>query len=298
VKTTFLLLSFILCAVASAGAQPDVLQLQVLLDRAGFSCGEIDGVNGANTQRALAAFQEARGLPAQDDALWQALGAGSQRVLAEYVIASEDLKGPFSTRIPEEMMEKMKLQALNYTSPLELIAEKFHSNPDLLRKLNPDVSFEPGETILVPNVAMNDDIKPAADTQIVVSEKSSNLKVQTPDGRLIFYAPVTAGSVHFPLPLGEWRVVSIINNPDFYYNPELFWNPEPTDSKGKIPRGPNNPVGIVWIDIDAPHYGIHGTPDPSMIGHSESNGCVRLTNWDAKRVAGLIKKGTEVIFSE
>jgi lipoprotein-anchoring transpeptidase ErfK/SrfK len=109
---------------------------------------------------------------------------------------------------------------------------------------------------------------------------------------------VTSGSEHDSLPIGNWTVTSVLRNPTFNYNPELFWDADPANTKAKIPAGPNNPVGVVWIDINKPHYGIHGTPEPGMIGHSASHGCVRLTNWDAAKLAGLVTKGTPVVFEE
>ena len=116
-------------------------------------------------------------------------------------------------------------------------------------------------------------------------------------GKVVFYAPVTSGSQHDPLPIGKWAVTAIVRNPTFNYNPDLFWDAEPKDTKAKLPAGPNGPVGVVWIDITKPHYGLHGTPEPRTIGHTQSHGCVRLTNWDAMRLAGLVSKGTVVMFT-
>jgi lipoprotein-anchoring transpeptidase ErfK/SrfK len=111
------------------------------------------------------------------------------------------------------------------------------------------------------------------------------------------YAPVTTGSQRDPLPLGEWKVNGVQLDPPFRYNPELFWDADPSHAKATVPPGPNNPVGMVWIDLSKEHYGIHGTPEPSAIGRTESHGCVRLTNWDALRLAELVKPGTKVIFT-
>ena len=132
--------------------------------------------------------------------------------------------------------------------------------------------------------------------RVVVSKETASLTVYSARGRIIFWAPVTTGSTHDPLPLGTWRVTSVTRNPTFHYDPELFWNGDPEKAKLKIAAGPNNPVGDVWIDINRPHYGIHGTPEPGRIGHAESHGCVRMTNWDAVKLAGLVAKGTPVIF--
>lgn len=114
----------------------------------------------------------------------------------------------------------------------------------------------------------------------------------------MFYAPVTSGSEHDPLPVGAWAVTAVQHNPTFNYNPDLFWDANPAHSKAKIPPGPNGPVGVTWIGLNKEHYGIHGSPEPGLIGRTTSHGCVRLTNWDAARLAGLVKKGTPVVFRE
>jgi lipoprotein-anchoring transpeptidase ErfK/SrfK len=138
----------------------------------------------------------------------------------------------------------------------------------------------------------------AGDVVITVSKSSSALTVTGPSGRVVMYAPVTTGSEFDPLPIGEWKVNGVSIKPPFNYNPELFWDADPTHSKAKIPPGPNNPVGLVWIDLSKEHYGIHGTPEPTTIGKTESHGCVRLTNWDAVKLAGMVGPGTRVVFTE
>jgi len=179
---------------------------------------------------------------------------------------------------------------------LELVAERVHASPKLLQTLNPGAAFTAGETIQVPNVAGTS--APAASTasRIVVSRGGSGLTVYDAQNHVIMFAPVTSGSQHDPLPLGKWTVTAVVRNPTFNYNPELFWDADPSHAKAKIPAGPNGPVGTVWVDISKPHYGIHGTPEPSLIGHTTSHGCVRLTNWDAEALAALVRKGTAVWF--
>jgi lipoprotein-anchoring transpeptidase ErfK/SrfK len=287
--------------VAAAPTKTDplpMLGVQVLLARAHFSTGEIDGKGGPNTDRAITAFAAARNIPAGDKAkLLDALGAAGTEPMTTYTITEEDVAGPF-VPLPEDMMAKSKLTRLGYTSALEAIGEKFHASLVLLKQLNPAAAFAAGEEIRVPNVLSIAEPAPTPNATITVSKQTSVLTVADADGKTIFHAPVTTGSEHDPLPLGSWVVTAIVRHPTFNYNPDLFWDAEPTHAKARIPAGPNSPVGVVWIDISKPHYGIHGTPEPRTVGHTESHGCVRLTNWDATTLAGLVVKGTKVLFTE
>jgi lipoprotein-anchoring transpeptidase ErfK/SrfK len=226
--------------------------------------------------------------------------------------------------IPSGMMQQAALPTLGYTSLLEALAERFHSAPKFLQQLNPDAHFVEGEEIVVPNVEamvlpvvpstppvyelpvpLAPEAVPARETVptksnviVTVTKSMSALTVTDTSGRIVFYAPVTTGSKHDPLPIGTWKVNGVKFNPIYHYNPHLFWNADPRDTKAAIPAGPNNPVGLVWIDISKKHYGLHGTPEPSAIGRTQSHGCVRLTNWDALRLAGLVKPGTRVVFNK
>lgn len=277
-------------ADTSTSANP-ILDLQVQLIRAGFSTGEIDGVEGANTKKALAAHME----------IHKKAPDATGETLEDYVLTAEDVAGPF-VDIPEDMMEKAKLKSLGFTSMMEALGEQFHTSPALLTKLNPGVKFAAGATIKVPKVdrTVPAGDPPAADGDltIIVSKSESSLRVYTNAGKLVMYAPVTSGSELDPLPIGDWAVTAVARNPPFNYDPALFKKSDPKHEKATLAPGPNNPVGVVWIDLTKEHYGIHGTPEPSKIGHTSSNGCVRLTNWDALKVAALVKKGTKVRFVE
>lgn len=284
----------------------DDLGFQVLLDRRGFSTGVIDGRLGANAAHALAAFQESASLPATgrpDCATWEALRNGStESETTKYTVSDADANGPFTERIPAKLNDQTALPRLGYTSMAERLAERFHTTPAVLSRLNPGAKLAAGATITVPAVKpFEAESRPApdaavADATITVATSDSSLRVSRADGTLVFFAPVTTGSVHDPLPVGQWKVTSVNWMPAFHYNPQLFWDASPSDEKGTIKPGPNNPVGVVWIDINVEHYGLHGTPEPTRVGHAESHGCVRLTNWDAARVATLAKVGTPVIF--
>jgi lipoprotein-anchoring transpeptidase ErfK/SrfK len=284
----------------------DLVSFQVHLDRQGFSPGEIDGASGTNLSRALAAMQSSRSLPSTsqpDCATWQALaGAGAEPATAIYTVTADDVKGPFEKVIPPGLEQQATLATLGYQSAIEELAERFHASPALLLRLNPGLSVVPGRKVRVPAVtpfdfAASPGAHPVpAGVTVLVSSSDSSLRVLAADGSVLFYAPVTTGSEHDPLPIGSHQVVVVRWRPVFRYNPNLFWDANETDEKATIKPGPNNPVGVVWIALDLENYGLHGTPEPGRVGHAESHGCVRLTNWDAARVAAFVKPGTVVEF--
>jgi lipoprotein-anchoring transpeptidase ErfK/SrfK len=291
----------LLCTIANAQDAPEqtLLRAQVLLDRAHFSSGEIDGRSGSNFKAALAGFQRSRGLPADGQLgpkSWGALEQEAVPTLIDYTLLEADVKGPYA-ELPEDIVERAKLPALGYTSIDEALGERFHAKPQLLRALNPDVTFDAvGTVVKVPNVI--DVAAPAGAARVVVDRSARTLMVEDADGKVIGQFPASTGSEHDPLPVGEWKVDSIAVDPVFYYNPELFWDADPTHSKAQLPPGPNNPVGLVWIDLSKEHYGIHGTPEPSRVGKTESHGCIRVTNWTARLLVDTVSAGMPVLLQE
>lgn len=284
----------------SGKISPLVIKAQIFLDRARFSPGVIDGLEGENYRQALEAFEKQNGLNADgklDREVWSKLSSGQDRpALKEYTITEEDVAGPFVEKIPDDFKEMSKLDKLAYSGPEELLAERFHMDEDLLRALNPKADFaKAGAKIIVADP--RDDQAKGDVTRIEVDKGEKAVRAFTSDGKLVAFFPATIGSSEKPAPDGTFKVNAVAKNPTYYFDPEkLEFKGVKVDEKLKIAPGPNNPVGSVWIDLSKETYGIHGTPDPSKIGKTFSHGCVRLTNWDAQDLAGRVKAGASVKF--
>jgi lipoprotein-anchoring transpeptidase ErfK/SrfK len=285
---------------SSGSIDPSIVKAQVLLDRALFSPGEIDGKLAENTQKALSAFAEANGLPFEKtltQELWNRLVDTSHgEVTTSYTMTAKDVKGPFLKKLPARMEDMKDLPALGYTSPREAIAEKFHMSEALLAALNPGRTFETaGEAILVAAVRSAPDKVDIA--RLEVDKSRQTVKAFDPNGALLAFFPATVGSEEKPTPSGTLKVTSVDANPNYRYNPEYKFKGVRSKRPFEIKPGPNNPVGSYWIGLSE-GYGLHGTPNPAKISKSESHGCVRLTNWDAAWLGASIKKGTPVEFVE
>ncbi len=310
---------------ASAAPTPldrDILHVQVILDALGFGPGVLDGRSGQSLVAALKGFQESRGLTVTgkpDEATLKALYPyRMKRPTVTVALTPEMLAGPY-VDVPKDPQKQAELPTLGYKSPMEKLAEMFHTTPAVLMELNsPETRLAPGSEIVFPNAVPEkqdypasldpkwratltmlnvNSVEPVAD-HIVVDKSNGVLRVLDAQDKLLAQFSATMGSTHDPLPLGNWKINGSDYNPKFRYNPALFWDSSKSAKGAMLPPGPNGPVGVVWMDLSKEHYGIHGTPAPETIGRAESHGCIRLTNWDAARLSLMVKPGTKAVFQE
>ena len=283
---------------------PSVLKAQIFLDRANYSVGPIDGRWGKNSEIAVYWFQQQSGLTPTgdvDEATFRAIAsaAGASPAIASYTVTAEDLAGPF-VKIPDNVYEQAKLDCLCYESLAEKLAEKFHTTVETLELLNPQRSLaqaQAGQTVLVPGVRQAAPESSAKDiARVAISIKGNYFHGHDANDNIVFHAPTTLGSKYDPSPTESLKVVKTAFNPHFKYQPKLFAEVPDDEPEADLQPGPNSPVGVVWMALSKPHYGIHGTRDPDSIGYASSHGCVRLTNWDALDVARRTADGTRVDF--
>ena len=277
-------------AAAKDAADPFLIRLQVLLDRAHASPGVIDGRSGGNTDKAIRAYEEMQGLKpdgALDEALWSKLSADAGPAVKTYQLTKEDVAGPYVPDLPSDYAEMAKLDRLAYRDAAEMLAERFHMDEALIRSLNPEADFKTeGQTILVADPGAEPETKV---DRIVIDKSKGELIAYAQDGRIVLMDPATIGSEDTPSPSGTMKVKGSAREPQYEYDPKKNFQQGQNRQKLTLPPGPNGPVGSVWIDLSKPTYGIHGTPEPSQIDKTASHGCVRLTNWDAEALSRLVK---------
>ena len=282
--------------IFSGARTQSALAVQILLDHSGHSPGVIDGVMGGNTVRAIKAFQKASGLKTDgipsETLLRRLREKYSGDLLQSYTITADDVAGPF-VQVPGDMEGQSELQVLGFGSPAEALAEKFHMAQSFLEALNASADFGKAGTTITVIVPGKESLNvPVA--RIEVDKANSSLRAFGADGEIVATYPATIGSSTFPSPEGTMEVTAIAAAPTYHFDPEgRDWGP---DKQLTIAAGPNNPVGGTWIDLSQDGYGIHGTPEPRLIGKTSSHGCVRLTNWNAATLAKAVTKGTKVEF--
>ncbi|KQT82255.1 ATP synthase [Aurantimonas sp. Leaf443] len=280
-------------------AKAEIAAIQVILDRAGMSPGVIDGRTGSNVNKAAAAYEEKYGrpLPTGDPrAIAEELDASGGPAIVTYEITAEDVSGPYVASIPSDYGEKALLPAMSYERVTEMLGERFHMDEAYLKEINPGADFtRPGTRVKV--AAVGETVKGEV-VRIEADKGREQVRAYGADGTLIAAYPSTIGSSDTPSPSGTVQVSRIAFDPNYTYNPKINFKQGTNDKILTIPPGPNGPVGTIWVALSKPTYGIHGTPEPSQIGKTNSHGCVRLTNWDAAELAKMVKPGTTVEFIE
>jgi len=272
--------------------------MQIALVRRGISPGSIDALPGSQTRRGISVFQELENLPptgVADKETGERLTLDSPP-LTTYVVTANDLAR--LQPLGKTWLAKSQQSALDYETELELVAEIGHAHPNLVRQLNPNLNWTnltAGTTVKIPDVTYPAPTNKAAFVTIHLSDKF--LEAFDMETNLLVHFPCSIAARFDKRPVGELHVIAIAPNPNYTFDPELFpESPEARQLNQKLilPPGPNNPVGVAWIGLDKPGYGIHGTPNPEQIGRTESHGCFRLANWDAEYLSHLVRIGMPV----
>ena len=283
------------------GPDPFIVKAQVLLSRRSISPGVIDGADGENFRKAVAQFRRLEKLGAGDEIdelAWLSLkGDASIDVVAAYAITDKDVAYDFADEIPRDYAKQAKMKRLSYTSPQEMLGERFHMSEKLLGALNPSARYdEAGSSLFV--VAAGRSLEKGAAQRIDAIKSTGMVVVYGTSDAILASYPATIGSEDTPSPSGEYAIERIARNPNYTYDPEKNFQQGKNTETLVLPPGPNGPVGTVWIALSKPTFGIHGTPEPAKVSKTTSHGCIRLTNWDAEQLADLVKPGVQVRFVE
>lgn len=289
---------------------PSVVAAQVLLDQNRFSPGVIDGYWGENAEKAVYWYEDRHGLSPNGELDRSTVEhllerQGDRPLVRRHTLSEDDVSGPF-VPLPEDVYARADMECLCYESLAEKLGERFHTTPALLRKLNPDVelnALEAGDVIAAPNVTsyFAEEMEAPEEApvhEIVISDGGRYLHARDDEGRTLYHFPAVLGGDYAPSPSGNYTVTSITFDPTWYYQPDLLSGVDPSRPDALLPPGPNNAVGVVWMQLSEPHYGIHGTSAPSTVGYADSHGCVRLTNWDATFLAERVEEGVRVRFQD
>jgi len=284
----------------------DILRLQIFLDSQLFGPGKVDGRPGDITSVALKRYQQANGLP-ETEVVDHSLDLASVgESYTTYTIREEDLK--FVGDLPSKPSAQSKKKYLPYDSVLEFLTERFHCSPELLEFINQPLkmhSLKVGDVVKVPNVEpfLIEELVQIGRLPEVPEFLSRVIKIDTRkkilgvwDGdKLLASLPITPGSGHLATPPGTWKIVGIAQMPTFRWDESVLNYGVRSEVFYELPMGPNNPVGVMWIGLNRPGIGIHGTNSPQTIGRSSSHGCMRTANWDVVRLVKLISKGMTVV---
>jgi len=279
--------------------EEEVAGYQVMLDRRWFSCGTVDGVVGSRMRLALLEFQRIHQIPKTgllDEATKRAIGMPVQPLVRQELSVADFAK---IAPTPTLWVQRAQAVALGYNTALEMAAEKFHTTPLFLRKLNPGLDWEgvkPGVWVLAPNIEESVAVSKAGRVEVKLSDKT--VRVVDRLGRVVAFFPCSIAQKAEKRPVGELKVMVAVHNPNYTFNPEVLREvarAEGIRNKCILPPGPNNPVGMAWIGLDKLGYGLHGTPEPEMVSRTESHGCFRLANWNADRLRRMVSVGTPVV---